>query len=89
MKVLSITIRDQSPPGPTRFFRALVSPQWIQRHNNGAVLSCGLEVGRDLSLRSLEGLRRAGRLTAICEEEWKHSGCLSLCIRRGDTGCRW
>lgn len=82
--MLSITIRDGA-----RHYLATVSPRWARGHDNGALVSCGLTVGENLSRLSLEALRRRGRLEEISAETANHSSCLSRCVLRGDSICQW
>lgn len=78
-----------STSGKDRFYRASVSAQWARRHDNGALVSCGLTVPESLSRRSLGALRFLGRLSEIGRSEWVHSSCSSSCTRRGDAACQW
>ena len=81
---MKITIKDGE-----KYFVAIVSPKWAERHNNYALISCGLTVGHDLSPGSWSYCRRRFKVTEITHDEYNHSGCLSGCIRRGDPNCRW
>lgn len=72
-----------------RAWKLNVSPEWAQRHDNGRLISCGLEVPADLSERSLASLARRGRATEITADEANHGGCQSSCIRRGSDRCSW
>jgi len=91
---MRITIKD---PKRSKFYIASVTPQWARRHDNGALVSCGLTVGEKssstgksyLSESDLEHLQEEGRLKEIDHDEWNHSGCQSGCTRRGDRECRW
>ncbi len=83
---LAISIRDKVNG---KFYRAYVSITWAKRHDNGALISCGLTVPDDLSVSSLKRLQRKGVLTEVSQERWKHSSCLSACILRGAKECRW
>lgn len=80
---MNITIRH----GDT-YYRASVSLAWARRHDNGALVSCGLTVGENLSLQAFRRLRPA-QLTVITKEQYNHSGCQSRCKLRGDTICQW
>ncbi len=57
--------------------------------DNGALFSCGLTVGKDLTQVKLDQLIRAGRAVEVTREEWQHSGCQSRCTLRGDSICQW
>lgn len=83
--MLRITIQD----GEQHYF-ATVTPQWAQRHDNGALISCGLTVGQDgFTRRMLDDLKRRGRLRAIDAATANHSGCQSSCVMRGGQTCQW
>lgn len=94
--MLSITIKD--PIGP-KYYRARVSYQWANRHDNGALISCGLTINEPsawsgkvwLTRRAFNSLRARciNQVTEITEPEYQHSGCQSSCTRRGDAICRW
>lgn len=82
-----VTIRNNG-----KHYRAAVSPQWAQKHDNGRLVSAGLDVGAaadELSPRSFNALQRRGRLQEITPETSRHSGCQSRCILRGDKLCQW
>ena len=72
-----------------KFYRLTVTPEWCARHDNGALISCGLTIPDDMSVRSLQALIRRGRAVQVTQTEWKHSSCLSSCTERGDSSCRW
>jgi hypothetical protein len=83
--VLTIAIRDGE-----RYYRARVSREWAQRHDNGALVSIGLTVGHDLTRASFARLfRLPDPPQEISRDQWNHDGCLSACIRRGAPACRW
>lgn len=86
--MISITIEDKTGPEP-QYYYARVTFRWARKHDSGALISCGLHVGEDLSPRALAYLRRRGRLTPITRERWQHSSCQSACTARGDKECRW
>lgn len=71
------------------FWKLHVMSRWAARHDNGALVSCGLTVGQDVSQRSIDTLVKQGRATPVTEEQWKHSGCQSRCVLRGDDKCQW
>jgi len=78
----------------TKHYRANISPAWAAKRDNGALISCGLTVGKDLperDFRLLETLTSRGQaiLQEISHEEYNHSGCQSYCTRRGDDHCGW
>jgi hypothetical protein len=89
---MTVYIRDGK-----RFYRANVTHTWFMRHDNGAMVSCGLAVDEPsawsgrvwISRSGLERLRKQGRLTEVAEDIWKHSGCQSRCKLRGDDICQW
>lgn len=79
-----------------RYFQIRVGPRWAAHHDNGALISCGLTVGERstrgreyLSERSMRALIVRGAATEISESEWRHSGCQSSCVQRGNVTCRW
>ena len=85
--MLTITIRDREKQ---KYYRARVTPQWAQRHNNGALISCGLTVGEyGFTERTLKGLIQRGQAVEIDHTTWNHSGCQSACVTRGDVKCQW
>lgn len=91
--MLTISIRD---PKHDKFYRARVTPSWANRHDNGALISCGLTVDEAnsygtvyLTSRAFALLKSTGRVTEITKEQWNHSGCQSSCILRGARECRW
>lgn len=47
------------------------------------------DVPDDLSRRSLDWLRRNGKLRPMARLQWNHSSCLSSCILRGQEKCSW
>jgi hypothetical protein len=102
---MTVYIRDETKAagrvsilghGLGRYYRARVTDAWWRRHDNGAMISCGLTVdevnsrGRKwLSSAGLERLRGQGRLTEVTREQWNHSGCQSSCVLRGGKRCQW
>jgi hypothetical protein len=81
---MRITIRDGE-----KFYRAIVSPQWAARNDNGALVSCGLSVPESLRPAQLRALIARKQAQEITREDWNHSGCQSRCVRRGDPTCQW
>ena len=58
--------------------------------DNGALISCGLTVGRDgFTRRMMDELIRLGVAQPISKEAYNHSGCQSRCTLRGDDKCQW
>ena len=78
---MMIAIKDGN-----KYWVADVSSRWAQAHDNGALVSCGLTVGSDLSKRSFNRIKTKHQ-TSI--QEYNHSGCLSYCTLRGDNHCQW
>ena len=70
-------------------YKLTVTPEWARKHDNGALVSCGLTIPDDLSVRSLAVLMRMGKAVIVPKAEWDHSGCQSRCIQRGDDKCQW
>ena len=68
-----------------KYYKLLVSWQWMRRNDNGALISCGLDIPRDISRRQLAAVQHV----EVSRDEWNHSGCLSRCILRGDSDCKW
>jgi hypothetical protein len=66
-------------------WRFNASPAWMQKHDNGHMVSIGFRVGEDITLRQLKALKA----TPVSFDDWKHSGCQSRCKRRGDNICQW
>lgn len=85
---MRIFIRDTTQ-SPEKHYRADVTLTWAQRHDNGALISCGLAVPDNLSCRSLAYLLRTHRAVEVSHDAWNHSGCLSRCKLRGDSICHW
>lgn len=85
--MLRLVIKD---PEQGKYYRMAVSPAWAARHDNGALISCGLTIGEHGFTRRMFQLAqyRFSHLE-ISAEEWNHSGCQSSCTRRGDQQCRW
>jgi GH24 family phage-related lysozyme (muramidase) len=83
--MFTITVRNGE-----LFYRAQLTHRQYMRHDNGAMVSCGLTVGRDGFREStLARWIKAGTAREITREDWQHSSCQSSCIRRGATACRW
>lgn len=74
-----------------RHYRANVTRTWADKHDNGRLVSCGIDVGAadGISPRSFNALRRRGRLQEMSAAQGAHSGCLSRCVLRGDDKCQW
>lgn len=72
-----------------KHFQLTVNPQWARRHDNGALVSCGLTVGEDLPERELNRLIKTGKAIEVAPEVAAHSACLSRCKLRGDAICQW
>ena len=84
---MKITIKN---PKTGKFYYANVGASWVQRHDNGAMISCGLTVGEKyFSAHAFKALEKAGKLIEVSKDEWNHSGCQSGCVRRGDAKCVW
>ena len=91
---MRISIKD---PKAGRYYLANVTPTWAERHDNGALISCGLTVGERgaysgeefLSARSFATLKRQGKVKEIDKDTWNHMGCQSSCTRRGGPTCSW
>lgn len=95
--MITISIRDTANG---RFYRAHVSLRWANRHDNGALISCGLTIDAVsawdqktvyLTRRAFETLRKRnpGLVQEVSQEAWNHSGCQSSCKLRGAAECRW
>jgi hypothetical protein len=61
------------------------SMAWLEKHDNGSAISIGFAVPDDISLRQLKSLNAK----SVSWEKWKHSGCQSSCVLRGNKECRW
>ena len=66
-----------------------VSNAWVRKHDNGAMISCGLSAPEDISVKALKNLLARGKAERITKDEWNHSGCQSSCVMRGAKECRW
>lgn len=85
MLTVTVKVEDQ----PARFYRLWVTPAWAQRHDNGALVSIGLTVPKDLSRGAFQRALSKFKYVQLTEEEWNHSGCQSSCVKRGGKECRW
>ncbi len=83
---MRISVAD---PEHGRFYEISVTPQWAQRHDNGALVSCGLTIGQDGFTRRMFERLPWHRVRTVSRDSYNHSGCQSSCIRRGDQACRW
>lgn len=89
---MTVYIRDGE-----RHYRATVTHTWFVRHDNGAMVSCGLTVDEPsgwsgrvwLSKAGLKRLQKQGRLTEVSKDTYNHSGCQSSCVLRGAATCHW
>jgi hypothetical protein len=92
--MLSIAIRDTQN---SKYYRAAVSISWAKRHDNGALISCGLTIDEPsawsghvwLTRRAFDRLQKTGAVKEITHDQWNHSGCQSSCVLRGAKECRW
>lgn len=67
------------------YWRLSLSLRQYRKHDNGAMISCGLSVPKDISRNAL----RYCSPVAVTKEQWNHSGCQSSCVLRGAATCRW
>ncbi len=90
-----ITIKD---PRDNKYYYYNASPRWYNKHDNGAMISCGLTVGEKsgysgkeyLSAGTFDRMKKAKTgLREISKETYDHSGCQSSCTLRGGKECRW
>lgn len=81
-----IVDRLQNPP---THYRANLTMAQAKRHDNGALISIGLAVDKDLRPSTLRKWLKDGTAVACSHEEWNHSGCLSSCVNRGAETCHW
>ncbi len=72
-----------------QYYRLTVSRRWAEANDNGALISCGLTVCRDITEGQLRALIRRKQAVEVSEAQWRHGGCQSQCILRGDATCRW
>ena len=85
--MIRITIAD---PERGKFYKMAVTPRWAEGHDNGALISCGLTIGRDgFTRRMFELAQYRFSHLEVTQDEYNHSGCQSSCVRRGDAICRW
>jgi len=84
--MLRISIRDTVTG---RTYEANLTARQYARHDNGAMISCGLSAPRDISARLLSRWVSSGTAREIPFDKWNHSGCQSACKLRGDAECRW
>ena len=90
---IRITIKD---PRDDTYYHYAATPRWADAHDNGALISCGLTVDEAgssgkpyLSAATFDRMKKAGEVKQIANEEWKHSGCQSSCVLRGNKRCSW
>lgn len=60
--------------------------------DNGALISCGLNVGYgsdEVTPEQLAYLIETGQVQEIPEAQKGHGGCQSRCVLRGDACCQW
>ena len=73
-----------------KYYRAEVTPAWARKHDNGALISCGLTVGENgITARMVDRMVTRGDAREVTHDEWNHSGCQSSCVQRGAASCRW
>ena len=91
--MLTIYIRHLDATSPVlktpKYYRARVTTSWAKRHDNGALISCGLTVGDRFPLGALKTLIARGQAVEVDQDTYNHSGCQSACILRGHAACRW
>jgi hypothetical protein len=92
---MKISIKD---PRDDSHWEYSATQTWARRHDNGALVSCGLTVGEGprsggrayLSARTFDAMKKARTgLRQTSRDEWNHSGCQSSCVLRGAATCRW
>lgn len=71
----------------SRYYRAEVDREWVEKHDNGHLISIGWN--SDDNQAELRRLLQEGKAVQVPKDEWNHSGCQSSCIRRGGKECRW
>lgn len=81
--MLTVFARDNSTR-PTRYYMLRLTQRQARRVDNGALISCGLTAPGDVSSAWLQ---KHGK--EVSETAWKHSGCQSKCILRGNDTCQW
>jgi GH24 family phage-related lysozyme (muramidase) len=85
MPQMTIYARDSK-----KCYRIRMTQRQVRYWDNGAMISCGLTVGKGrFKASSLKRLIKAGRATEIDYDTWNHSGCQSSCVMRGGTKCQW
>lgn len=83
--VLEITVKDGD-----QYYKVVVTKHWFDRHDNGAMLSCGLTVGKDnFTAKDWARAKATFIHTELTQEQWNHSSCQSSCVLRGGSTCRW
>lgn len=89
-RVFAVTVKVPEPDGTARFFEVYVTSQWAARHDNGALISCGLTVGQDgFTAAAWERAKAVFLSREMSEQQYRHSGCQSGCVLRGNAKCRW
>lgn len=66
-------------------YRCNLSLAQARKYDNGHLISIGLEIGKDITPKQLQRFHRV----EVSWDDWKHSGCQSRCVRRGDDICQW
>lgn len=69
---------------PARYYKLNLTRRQVMRVDNGALISCGLTAPKDVSSKWVQ---QHGE--EVPEQTWKHSGCLSSCVLRGNNKCGW
>lgn len=72
-----------------QYYRADLTPRQAEKHNNFAMVSCGLTVPDDLRASTLRRWINNGTAVQVAKLEWQHSGCQSYCKLRGNSTCSW
>ena len=66
-------------------FKLELTPAQARKHDNGALISCGLTIPDDMSEKTFNRLKPV----LVDNTEYQHSGCQSKCKERGYSICQW
>lgn len=58
-----------------RAWKLTVSPTWVNRYDNGHLISIGIEVPTELSRRAIQQRLANGTATEVSVQEYNHGAC--------------
>ena len=72
-----------------KYYRLILNLRQVKRLDNGSLRSTGLTVGENIAHSTIQRYLRDGIAREVTEEKYRHSGCQSSCVLRGDPKCGW